>query len=159
VLAIGDSEGCVQLWDVANTKCMRTMSGHTDRVSTLDWNMHILARYRTSGAGYGTSCNRFRLEAGRIPLFTNLFQQIVGINHNKKNFIFYTFVINGYRTVLMLVFGMGNRENMFAGSHLYRSCERFRILLSPQFQCGGQRQMKYLFTVWFRSRLGNYSIA
>jgi cell division cycle 20-like protein 1, cofactor of APC complex len=45
VLAIGDSEGCVQLWDVANTKIMRTMAGHTDRVSTLDWNMHILARY------------------------------------------------------------------------------------------------------------------
>lgn len=43
VLAIGDSEGCVQLWDVANTKCMRTMAGHTDRVSTLDWNSHILA--------------------------------------------------------------------------------------------------------------------
>jgi len=31
VLAIGDSEGSVQLWDVANTKCMRTMTGHTDR--------------------------------------------------------------------------------------------------------------------------------
>ncbi len=31
MLAIGDSEGSVQLWDVASTKCMRTMTGHTDR--------------------------------------------------------------------------------------------------------------------------------
>ena len=47
MLAIGDSEGSVQLWDVAHTKIMRTMPGHTDRVSTLDWNMHILARQLT----------------------------------------------------------------------------------------------------------------
>ena len=29
VLAAGDSDGSIQLWDVANTKIIRTMRGHT----------------------------------------------------------------------------------------------------------------------------------
>jgi len=43
VLAVGFSEGCVQLWDVAKTKIIRSMHGHTGRIATLDWNQHILA--------------------------------------------------------------------------------------------------------------------
>lgn len=44
VLAVGDSEGVVELWDVANTKKIRTMHGHTGgRTATLDWNLHMLA--------------------------------------------------------------------------------------------------------------------
>ena len=31
VLAVGDSRGQVQLWDVASSKLMRSMDGHTDR--------------------------------------------------------------------------------------------------------------------------------
>lgn len=42
VLGVGDSEGSVQLWDVANTKLIRTMTGHTGRITSLDWNQHIL---------------------------------------------------------------------------------------------------------------------
>ena len=44
MLAVGDSEGVVELWDVANTKKIRTMHGHTGgRTATLDWNLHMLA--------------------------------------------------------------------------------------------------------------------
>ena len=37
VLAVGDSRGQVQLWDVASSKLMRSMDGHTDR-SVLELN-------------------------------------------------------------------------------------------------------------------------
>ncbi len=47
---MGDSEGTVQLWDVANTKLVRTMTGHTDRITSLDWNAHILVSGGRSGA-------------------------------------------------------------------------------------------------------------
>jgi len=50
VLGIGDSEGVVQLWDVGQTKLVRSMSGHSDRVATLDWNQHILASGARDGA-------------------------------------------------------------------------------------------------------------
>ena len=42
-LAVGDSEASVDLWDVQSTKMMRSMRGHSDRISTLKWNNHILA--------------------------------------------------------------------------------------------------------------------
>jgi len=43
VLAVGDSQGQVQLWDASTSKLMRSMDGHSDRVGCLDWNQHILA--------------------------------------------------------------------------------------------------------------------
>lgn len=45
-LAIGDSQSCVQLWDVAEGKRLRNMRGHTGRINTMSWNKHIL----TSGS-------------------------------------------------------------------------------------------------------------
>ena len=50
ILAVGDSQGAIQLWDVTNSKLMRCMRGHTDRIATLDWNEHILASGSRSGA-------------------------------------------------------------------------------------------------------------
>lgn len=38
ILAVGDSQGEVSLWDVANEKRIRTMLGHVERVSALSWN-------------------------------------------------------------------------------------------------------------------------
>ncbi|KAG0241980.1 substrate-specific activator of APC-dependent proteolysis [Mortierella sp. GBA43] len=45
-LAVGTDSGTIQIWDVANTKRIRTMTGHNQRVGVLAWNDHIL----TSGS-------------------------------------------------------------------------------------------------------------
>jgi len=50
VLGVGDSQGTVQLWDVASSKLIRSMGGHGDRVGCLDWNQHILASGGRDGA-------------------------------------------------------------------------------------------------------------
>ena len=42
-LAVGDSNGTVDLWDVQSAKLMRSMTGHADRISTMKWNNHVLA--------------------------------------------------------------------------------------------------------------------
>ena len=39
VLGVGNSDGTVQLWDVASSKLIRSMAGHTDRVSNLHFRM------------------------------------------------------------------------------------------------------------------------
>lgn len=45
-LAIGQGNGIVEIYDVERKKCIRTMTGHIDRVACLSWNNHIL----TSGS-------------------------------------------------------------------------------------------------------------
>uniref|UniRef100_A0A0A9Z0H0 Anaphase-promoting complex subunit cdc20 n=3 Tax=Lygus hesperus TaxID=30085 RepID=A0A0A9Z0H0_LYGHE len=45
-IALGTSENDVQLWNIESKKQIRTMKGHTSRVSCLAWNTHIL----TSGS-------------------------------------------------------------------------------------------------------------
>lgn len=76
VLAIGDSEGCVQLWDVASTKCMRTMTGHRDRVSSLDWNMHLLA----SGGREGeVHLHDVRVAEHRVQTLRGHSQEVCGL--------------------------------------------------------------------------------
>lgn len=42
-IAVGTSSGRTQLWDVHAGKMLRSMDGHTDRVSSLSWNEHILS--------------------------------------------------------------------------------------------------------------------
>lgn len=42
-LAIGSEESEVQLWDVNRGKLMRTMNGHTGRVSALSWNGSVVS--------------------------------------------------------------------------------------------------------------------
>ena len=41
-IAVGTSAGRTQLWDVHACKMLRSMDGHSDRVSSLSWNEHIL---------------------------------------------------------------------------------------------------------------------
>lgn len=48
-LAVGSSNGDVQLWDVAAQKRLRTMNGHAARVGSLSWNSHILSSGSRSG--------------------------------------------------------------------------------------------------------------
>lgn len=42
-LAIGLESGAVQLWDTIKNELLRTMHGHTDRVSALSWNDYIIS--------------------------------------------------------------------------------------------------------------------
>lgn len=49
-IALGDSSGTVQLWDVEQQKCVRSMSGHSARVGGLSWNSYILSSGSRSGA-------------------------------------------------------------------------------------------------------------
>jgi len=49
IVAVGDSNGVVELWDVKHSKLMRKMRGHASRVATLDWNAHVLASGNRSG--------------------------------------------------------------------------------------------------------------
>jgi len=42
-IAVGTSSGKTQLWDVNECKQIRSMDGHTDRVSSLAWNSHLLS--------------------------------------------------------------------------------------------------------------------
>ncbi|MBN3313277.1 CDC20 protein, partial [Atractosteus spatula] len=48
-LAIGTSDGKVQLWDVDSQKRLRSMASHTARVGCLSWNNHILSSGSRSG--------------------------------------------------------------------------------------------------------------
>lgn len=49
-IALGDSSGTVQLWDVEQQKCVRSMSGHSARVGGLSWNSYIPSSGSRSGA-------------------------------------------------------------------------------------------------------------
>jgi len=49
-LAVGTSDGLVQLWDVAAGKRLRVMTGHDSRVSSLAWNQYILSSGSRSGS-------------------------------------------------------------------------------------------------------------
>lgn len=42
-LAVGTSKGLLQIWDTVGQKRLRTMTGHTSRISSLAWNAHILS--------------------------------------------------------------------------------------------------------------------
>ena len=42
-LAVGTSGGKTQLWDVQACKQLRAMDGHSDRISSMAWNRHILS--------------------------------------------------------------------------------------------------------------------
>jgi len=48
-LAVGVSDGTSSLWDVEHSKKMRTLKGHSDRVSSMSWNKHILSSGSRSG--------------------------------------------------------------------------------------------------------------
>jgi len=49
-LAIGSSNGEVQLWDIEGMKRSRVMGGHRSRVSSLSWNQYIISSGARDGA-------------------------------------------------------------------------------------------------------------
>ena len=50
VLAVGLSTGNTMLWNVQEEKKLRTLKGHTDRVSSLSWN-EVNANFTTLHCG------------------------------------------------------------------------------------------------------------
>lgn len=51
-IAIGSSSGDIHVWDADKAKKLRTMRGHTSRVSSLSWNSYLLSSGCRSGAIY-----------------------------------------------------------------------------------------------------------
>ncbi|KNC80500.1 hypothetical protein SARC_07142 [Sphaeroforma arctica JP610] len=49
VLAVGNDDGEVMLWDAENVKRLRTMKGHSSLVGSLSWNKHMLSSGSRSG--------------------------------------------------------------------------------------------------------------
>lgn len=48
-LAVGTSDSNVQVWDIENHKCLRSMRGHSARVCSLSWNDYVLSSGSRSG--------------------------------------------------------------------------------------------------------------
>eukprot|EP01134_Creolimax_fragrantissima_P007897 CFRG7897T1 len=49
VIAVGNDDGEVMLWDAENVKRLRTMKGHSSLVGSLSWNKHVLSSGSRSG--------------------------------------------------------------------------------------------------------------
>ncbi|KAJ8030813.1 Cell division cycle protein 20-like [Holothuria leucospilota] len=76
ILAVGNSSGQVQLWDVETSKCLRNMEGHSGRVGALDWNYYIV----TSGAGTGQIHHHdVRVADHHVATLENHTQQVCGL--------------------------------------------------------------------------------
>ncbi|EGW33594.1 uncharacterized protein SPAPADRAFT_50456 [Spathaspora passalidarum NRRL Y-27907] len=78
-LAIGTLKGMVEIWDATKIKCIRTMSGHSLRVSSLAWNEHILS----SGSRDRSILNRdVRIEDHYVNKFESHKQEVCGLKWN-----------------------------------------------------------------------------
>ncbi|XP_065645137.1 cell division cycle protein 20 homolog isoform X2 [Hydra vulgaris] len=75
-LAVGLSNGSVELWDAESSKRVRIMQGHASRVGSLDWNKHIV----TSGARSGAIFNHdVRIANHHTASFLNHSQEVCGL--------------------------------------------------------------------------------
>ena len=75
-LAVGISDGNVQLWDTDKNKRLRTMTGHDVRVGSLSWNSYIL----TSGAKNGCIFNHdVRVANHHVGTFVGHTQEVCGL--------------------------------------------------------------------------------
>lgn len=78
-LAVGTQRGLVEIWDATKLKCVRTMTGHNLRVSSLAWNEHILS----SGSRDRTILNRdVRIENHYVNKFEAHKQEVCGLKWN-----------------------------------------------------------------------------
>lgn len=76
VLALGDSNGTVQLWDVQNEKKLRSMSGHQARVGCLAWNNHILSSGSRTGIIHNSDV---RISSHRVASLEFHSQEVCGL--------------------------------------------------------------------------------
>lgn len=75
-LAVGTSGGKTELWDVHAGKKLRSMDGHSDRVSSMAWNRHLL----TSGSRDTTIVNHdVRVSHHNISTLTAHNQEVCGL--------------------------------------------------------------------------------
>lgn len=78
-LAVGTNSGQVKIWDATKISCIRTMTGHTQRVSSLAWNEHILS----SGSRDRKIYNRdVRDKSHFINCFESHKQEVCGLKWN-----------------------------------------------------------------------------
>lgn len=78
-LAVGTASGLVEIWDVATSKCTRTMTGHSARTSSLAWNEHILS----SGSRDRTILHRDVREASHYMKKLDIHkQEVCGLKWN-----------------------------------------------------------------------------
>lgn len=78
-LAVGTMSGQVKIWDAIKITCIRTMTGHTQRVSSLAWNEHILS----SGGRDRKIFNRdVREQKHHINTFESHKQEVCGLKWN-----------------------------------------------------------------------------
>ncbi|CAN3374102.1 APC/C activator protein Cdh1p [Diutina rugosa] len=78
-VAIGTNKGLVEIWDATKIKCVRTMAGHSLRVSSLAWNEHILS----SGSRDRSILNRDVREANPfVNRFESHKQEVCGLKWN-----------------------------------------------------------------------------
>ncbi|XP_071798661.1 cell division cycle protein 20 homolog [Asterias amurensis] len=76
VLAVGNAQGQVQLWDVEKTKCLRVMGGHAARIAALSWSSFIL----TSGSRSGMIHNHdVRVENHHVATLESHTQEVCGL--------------------------------------------------------------------------------
>eukprot|EP00548_Thalassiothrix_antarctica_P014809 CAMPEP_0194174628 /NCGR_PEP_ID=MMETSP0154-20130528/8785_1 /TAXON_ID=1049557 /ORGANISM="Thalassiothrix antarctica, Strain L6-D1" /LENGTH=449 /DNA_ID=CAMNT_0038888121 /DNA_START=63 /DNA_END=1409 /DNA_ORIENTATION=- len=79
-LAVGTYSGKCQLWDVQACKQLRSMDGHTQRVSSLSWNEHLLS----SGGRDSIVVNHdVRIARHKIATLTNHTQEVCQLAWSK----------------------------------------------------------------------------
>ena len=104
ILAVGDSESKVELWDVPNSKRMRIMGGHVDRISTLDWNNHILASGSRSGHVF---LHDVRIADHHIATLASHTQEVCGMSWSPDQ----KFLATGGNDNLVLIWDQRNTND------------------------------------------------
>lgn len=76
ILAVGLSNGVIELWDAESCKRVRAMTGHASRVGCLDWNEHLLTSAARSGAIFN---HDVRVAEHHVSSFLHHSQEVCGL--------------------------------------------------------------------------------
>ena len=75
-MAVGTSAGTTQLWDVNQSKQLRSMDGHSERVGALSWNQHILS---TDGRDSIVVNHDVRVARHKVATLSGHTQEVCGL--------------------------------------------------------------------------------